>query len=99
MELTVAPGQLAAVVGASGAGKTTLSYLIPRLYDVTQGSISLDWHDVRSLSLDSLSGAIGMVTQETASWNSSTVTTRWSASADTGCPAARSSDWRSPGWC
>jgi ATP-binding cassette subfamily B protein len=65
LELTVAPGQLAAVVGASGAGKTTLSYLIPRLYDVTQGSVSLDGQDVRSLSLDSLSGAIGMVTQET----------------------------------
>jgi ATP-binding cassette subfamily B protein len=65
MELTVAPGRLAAVVGASGAGKTTLSYLIPRLYDVTQGSVSLDGHDVRSLSLDSLSDAIGMVTQET----------------------------------
>jgi len=65
MELTVAPGQLAAVVGASGAGKTTLSYLIPRLYDVTKGSVSLDGHDVRSLSLDSLSASIGMVTQET----------------------------------
>lgn len=65
MDLTVAPGQLAAVVGASGAGKTTLSYLIPRLYDATEGSVRLDGHDVRSLSLDSLSNAIGMVTQET----------------------------------
>jgi ATP-binding cassette subfamily B protein len=65
MDLTVAPGQLAALVGASGAGKTTLSYLIPRLYDVTQGSVALDGNDVRSLSLDSLSAAIGMVTQET----------------------------------
>jgi len=65
LEMTVAPGQLAAVVGASGAGKTTLSYLIPRLYDVTEGSVNLDGHDVRSLSLDSLSGALGMVTQET----------------------------------
>jgi ATP-binding cassette subfamily B protein len=65
MELTVAPGQLAAVVGASGAGKTTLSYLIPRLYDATKGSVSLDGHDVRSLSLDTLSASIGMVTQET----------------------------------
>jgi len=65
LELTVAPGQLAAVVGASGAGKTTLSYLIPRLYDVTEGSVRLDGHDVRTLSLDTLSGAIGMVTQET----------------------------------
>ncbi len=65
MDLTVPPGRLAAVVGASGAGKTTLSYLIPRLYDVTEGSVCLDGHDVRTLSLDSLSGAIGMVTQET----------------------------------
>jgi ATP-binding cassette, subfamily B, bacterial len=65
LDLSVAPGQLAAVVGASGAGKTTLSYLIPRLYDVTKGSVSLDGYDVRSLSLDSLSDAIGMVTQET----------------------------------
>jgi ATP-binding cassette subfamily B protein len=65
LDLDVAPGQLAAVVGASGAGKTTLSYLIPRLYDVSDGSVSLDGHDVRTLSLDTLSGAIGMVTQET----------------------------------
>jgi ATP-binding cassette, subfamily B, bacterial len=65
LDLTVPPGRLAAVVGASGAGKTTLSYLIPRLYDVTRGSVSLDGHDVRTLSLDSLSDAIGMVTQET----------------------------------
>jgi ATP-binding cassette, subfamily B, bacterial len=65
LDLTVPPGRLAAVVGASGAGKTTLSYLIPRLYDVTRGSVSLDGHDVRTLCLDSLSGAIGMVTQET----------------------------------
>jgi ATP-binding cassette, subfamily B, bacterial len=65
LDLTVPPGRLAAVVGASGAGKTTLSYLIPRLYDVTEGSVTLDGHDVRTLALDSLSGAIGMVTQET----------------------------------
>ena len=65
LDLTVQPGQLAAVVGASGAGKTTLSYLIPRLYDVTSGAVRLDGHDVRALSLESLAGAIGMVTQET----------------------------------
>ncbi|GAB3265511.1 ABC transporter ATP-binding protein [Kineosporia babensis] len=65
LDLTVQPGQLAAVVGASGAGKTTLSYLVPRLYDVTSGAVRLDGHDVRTLSLDSLAGAIGMVTQET----------------------------------
>jgi ATP-binding cassette subfamily B protein len=61
----VAPGQLVALVGPSGAGKTTLTYLIPRLYDPTQGRILIDGHDLRSISLDSLSAQIGMVTQET----------------------------------
>jgi ATP-binding cassette subfamily B protein len=65
VSLEVEPGQLAALVGPSGAGKTTISYLIPRLYDVTQGSVELDGHDVRDLQLSSLAEAIGMVTQET----------------------------------
>ncbi|WP_269809943.1 ABC transporter ATP-binding protein [Kineosporia rhizophila] len=65
LDLTVHPGQLAAVVGASGAGKTTLSYLVPRLYDVVSGAVRLDGHDVRDLSLDTLADTIGMVTQET----------------------------------
>lgn len=65
LSLEVRPGQLAAVVGASGAGKTTVSYLVPRLYDAQRGVVSLDGHDVKGLSLDSLSEAIGMVTQET----------------------------------
>jgi ATP-binding cassette subfamily B protein len=60
-----APGQLTALVGPSGAGKTTLTYLIPRLYDPTTGRITLDGHDLKDLALDSLSGQIGMVTQET----------------------------------
>jgi ATP-binding cassette, subfamily B, bacterial len=59
-----APGQLVALVGPSGAGKTTLTYLIPRLYDPAAGRILLDGHDLRDLKLDSLSAAIGMVTQE-----------------------------------
>ena len=59
------PGQLVALVGPSGAGKTTLTYLIPRLYDPTEGSIRLDGHDLRDLTLSALSSAIGMVTQET----------------------------------
>ena len=65
LDLHVRPGQLAAVVGASGAGKTTISYLVPRLYDAGSGTVSLDGHDVRELSLATLAGAIGMVTQET----------------------------------
>ena len=57
-------GQLAAFVGPSGAGKTTISYLIPRLYDATEGSISIDGIDVRKIKQASLSGLIGYVTQE-----------------------------------
>jgi ATP-binding cassette subfamily B protein len=59
------PGQLIALVGPSGAGKTTLTYLIPRLYDPTEGRILLDDHNLRTVTLDSLSDQIGMVTQET----------------------------------
>ncbi|HEX8993147.1 MAG TPA: ABC transporter ATP-binding protein, partial [Anaerolineales bacterium] len=60
-----APGQLVALVGPSGAGKTTLTYLIPRLYDPSSGRILIDGHDLRDVNLDSLATAIGMVTQET----------------------------------
>ncbi len=60
-----APGQLVALVGPSGAGKTTLTYLIPRLYDPSAGGIRIDGYDLRDLTLDSLSAQIGMVTQET----------------------------------
>jgi ATP-binding cassette subfamily B protein len=59
------PGQLIALVGPSGAGKTTMTYLIPRLYDPTDGVIRIDGHDLRDVTLDSLAAAIGMVTQET----------------------------------
>ena len=61
----VRPGQLVALVGPSGAGKTTLTYLIPRLYDPAHGRILVDGHDLRDVTLDSLSAQIGMVTQET----------------------------------
>jgi ATP-binding cassette subfamily B protein len=54
-----------ALVGPSGAGKTTMTYLIPRLYDPTEGRILLDGHDLRDVTLDSLTAQIGMVTQET----------------------------------
>ncbi|HEY4692761.1 MAG TPA: ABC transporter ATP-binding protein [Bellilinea sp.] len=59
------PGQLVALVGPSGAGKTTLTYLIPRLYDTTSGTIRVDGHDLRQVTLESLAEQIGMVTQET----------------------------------
>jgi ATP-binding cassette, subfamily B, bacterial len=65
VDVRVAPGQLAAIVGPSGAGKTTLSYLVPRLYDVQRGAVLLDGHDVRSLAMPSLADAVGMVTQDT----------------------------------
>ena len=55
---------LLALVGPSGAGKTTLSHLVPRLYDVTTGAIRVDGQDVRDLTQTSLAGAIGMVTQD-----------------------------------
>jgi ATP-binding cassette subfamily B protein len=61
----VKAGQLAAIVGPSGAGKTTISYLIPRLYDITKGAVLLDGMDVRDYTIASLAGAISMVTQET----------------------------------
>ncbi len=59
------PGELIALVGASGAGKTTLTYMIPRLYDVETGSVSIDGQDVRNIKLESLGKIIGVVTQET----------------------------------
>jgi len=63
------PGQLIALVGPSGAGKTTLTYLIPRLYDPTGGSITIDECDLRNVTLTSLTAQIGMVTQETYLFN------------------------------
>lgn len=65
ISFAVKPGQLVALVGPSGAGKTTLIYLIPRLYDPSGGRILIDGHDLRDVTLDSLSDQIGMVTQET----------------------------------
>jgi len=65
VDLEIRPGQLAALVGPTGAGKTTLSYLIPRLYDVQAGTVEIDGRDVRELKLQSLADCIGVVTQET----------------------------------
>ncbi len=61
----IKPGQLAALVGPSGAGKTTITYLLPRLYDPTEGRITIDGHDLRQVTIASLTEQIGMVTQET----------------------------------
>ncbi len=60
----VRPGQLAAFVGPSGAGKTTISYLIPRLYDATEGTVAIDGWDVRRLKQTALANIIGYVSQE-----------------------------------
>jgi ATP-binding cassette subfamily B protein len=65
VSFTITPGQLVALVGPSGAGKTTMTYLIPRLYDPTDGCILLDGHDLRDVTLSSLADQVGMVTQET----------------------------------
>jgi ATP-binding cassette subfamily B protein len=59
------PGQTLALLGATGSGKSTIINLVPRFYDVTEGAVLIDGHDVRDLTLDSLRGQIGIVLQET----------------------------------
>ncbi len=65
VDVTVPAGRSLAVVGETGSGKTTLSYLIPRLYDATSGTVTIDGVDVRDLSFDTLAAAVGVVSQET----------------------------------
>ena len=64
IDVAIAAGSMVALVGPSGGGKTTLSNLVPRLYDVTSGAVLVDGHDVRSLQQGSLRAAIGVVTQD-----------------------------------
>ncbi|GAA2884453.1 ABC transporter ATP-binding protein [Streptosporangium fragile] len=65
VDLTVPAGTTLAVVGETGSGKTTLSYLLPRLYDVTGGRITIDGVDVRELTFETLAETVGVVSQET----------------------------------
>jgi len=65
IDVTVPAGHSLAIVGETGSGKTTLSYLIPRLYDVTSGSVTIDGTDVRDLAFGTLTDAVGVVSQET----------------------------------
>jgi subfamily B ATP-binding cassette protein MsbA len=69
INLRIGKGEVVALVGSSGAGKTTLASLIPRFFDVTSGRIAIDGHDVRDLKINSLRAQIGIVTQETILFN------------------------------
>lgn len=69
INLTVKKGEVVALVGPSGAGKTTLVNLVPRFYEVTRGAITIDDHDIREVTLRSLRGQIGVVTQQTFLFN------------------------------
>jgi subfamily B ATP-binding cassette protein MsbA len=69
INLSIRAGEVVAFVGMSGGGKTTLVNLIPRFYDVTQGRITIDGHDIRDVTVESLRGQIAMVTQQTILFN------------------------------
>jgi len=69
IDLVIAPGETVALVGGSGGGKTTLANLLPRFYSPTGGRITLDGHDLQSLTLDSLRGNIALVSQEVVLFN------------------------------
>jgi ATP-binding cassette subfamily B protein len=62
--LRVEPGETVALVGPSGAGKTTVAMLVPRMYEISQGEVSVDGHDVRDLTLETLHAAVGLVPQD-----------------------------------
>jgi len=82
ISFTVEPGTMTALVGSSGAGKTTISALLPRLYDVTSGSISIDGLDIRDLSGESLRGSIGVVMQDSHLFHDSIIENLRYAKAD-----------------
>jgi ATP-binding cassette, subfamily B, bacterial len=65
VSFTVPPGTKTALVGETGSGKTTCAYLVARLYDATEGSVSIDGVDVRELTFESLAATVGVVSQET----------------------------------
>ena len=69
IKLSIKAGEVVAFVGMSGGGKTTLVNLIPRFYDVSQGQILIDGHDIRHVTIESLRGQIGIVTQQTILFN------------------------------
>lgn len=69
LNLTITKGKTIALVGPSGSGKTTISNLLPRFYDVNSGQITLDGHDIRDLTINSLRGKLGIVTQESILFN------------------------------
>lgn len=69
IDLEVRAGEIVAIVGSSGAGKSTLMQLIPRFFDVNSGAVTIDGHDLRDVTLDSLRAQIGIVTQETILFN------------------------------
>ena len=71
VSFSVKPGEMIAFVGPSGAGKSTVASLLPRFYDVTDGSITIDGHDIRHVTLDSLCEQVGIVPQETVLFNGS----------------------------
>jgi subfamily B ATP-binding cassette protein MsbA len=84
--LTVRPGETVALVGPSGAGKTTLAGLLPRFYDVSEGAVEIGGRDVRDCTLNSLRGRMAIVTQETHLFNDSAANNirygRWDASRE-----------------